>query len=250
MDAQVNANKRRALLLAGVFLASLAVVLGGVALLVGGVVGLFLGVLVALGITAGAYATSLRVALSLARARPADPLEHARLHNVVEGLCFASGLPKPRVCVVDDQALNAFAAGRSPKDAAVGVTTGLVANLSRVELEAVVAHELSHVKNYDVLISTLTVTMVALPASFLPASTVGRLVAAAVGSAREPVADISGVSLTRYPPGLVSALEKLRHGPSAVGVASRATAHLWIEPSEPVQTHTPLDERIEALRDL
>ena len=94
------------------------------------------------------------------RARPADPQEYARLHNLVEGLCIASGLPKPGVYVVDDPAPNAFATGRNPRHASIAVTTGLLEKMNRVELEGVVAHELSHIRNYDILISTLAVTLV------------------------------------------------------------------------------------------
>ena len=98
--------------------------------------------------------------LAVSRAHPADPQEYARLHNIVEGLCIASGLPKPRVYIVDDPAPNAFATGRNPKHAAIAVTTGLLEKLNRVELEGVVAHELSHIRNYDILVGTLAVTLV------------------------------------------------------------------------------------------
>ena len=87
-------------------------------------------------------------------------MQYARLHNLVEGLCIASGLPKPRIYVVDDEAPNAFATGRNPQHAAIAVTTGLLEKMNRVELEGVVAHELAHIKNYDILVSTLAVTMV------------------------------------------------------------------------------------------
>ena len=93
-------------------------------------------------------------------AHPADPQQYRRLYNLVEGLCIASGLPQPRVYVVDDPAPNAFATGRNPQNAAIAVTTGLLDKLNRVELEGVIAHELSHIKNYDILVSTLAVTLV------------------------------------------------------------------------------------------
>ena len=92
--------------------------------------------------------------------KPADPQQYQRLHNLVEGLCIAAGLPKPRVYIVDDPAPNAFATGRNPKHAAIAVTTGLLEKMNRVELEGVIAHELSHVRNYDILVSTLAVTLV------------------------------------------------------------------------------------------
>src|SRR5205085_4293061 len=107
-----------------------------------------------------AYWKSDAVALAMSHARPADPVEYARLHNVVEGLCVAAGLPKPRVYVIDDTAPNAFATGRDPKHAAIAVTTGLLGKMNRIELEGVLAHELSHIKNYDILVSTLAVTLV------------------------------------------------------------------------------------------
>ena len=97
---------------------------------------------------------------AVSRARPASVEEYPRLHNLVEGLCIAGGLPKPRIYVVDDPSPNAFATGRNPKHAAIAVTTGLLEKMNRVELEGVLAHELSHIKNYDILVSTLAVTMV------------------------------------------------------------------------------------------
>jgi heat shock protein HtpX len=248
-----------------------------------------------------AYWKSDSVALAMSRAKPADPVEYARLHNIIEGLCIAGGLPKPRLYIVDDAAPNAFATGRDPKHAAVAVTTGLLEKMNRIELEGVLAHELSHVKNYDILVSTLAVTMVGVitliadwtirfmwfgggrrrddnnggggPAVvfallgfllLILAPLVARLMQFAVSRRREALADMSGVELTRYPPGLISALEKLKDDQTVVGSASRATAHLWIEsplartPEEGrmawlnrlFDTHPPLEERIEALREL
>ena len=100
------------------------------------------------------------IALPVSRAVPADPEQYQRLHNLVEGLCIASGLPKPGVYIVDDPAPNAFATGRDPKHAAIAVTTGLLEKMNRVELEGVLAHELSHIRNYDILVCTLAVTLV------------------------------------------------------------------------------------------
>ena len=226
-----------------------------------------LGVLIALVIAAvgafAAYWKSDSVALAMSHARPADPVQYARLHNLVEGLCIAAGLPKPRVYVIDDPAPNAFATGRNPRHAAIAVTTGLLDKMNRIELEGILAHELSHVKNADVLASTLAVTLVGLP-SLVLVPLFGPVMQVAVSRRRESLADVSGVELTRYPPGLISALEKLKSDTTVVRFNSRATAHLWIEsplardPAEGrlswlnrlFDTHPPLDERIRALKEL
>ena len=266
-----------------------------------GIVGVVIAIVIAVASSAVAYWKSDAVALRMSRATPADPIEYARLHNVVEGLCIAGGLPKPRVYIVDDEAPNAFATGRDPKHAAIAVTTGLLTKMNRIELEGVLAHELSHIKNYDILVSTLAVTLVGFiaiasdigirmlwwgggrnrgndrdsggPMAFLAifgfvllifAPLIAQLMQFAVSRRREALADISGVELTRYPPGLISALEKLKDDQTVVHSASRATAHLWIEEPLPTQqaegklsrlnrmfsTHPPLDERIAALREL
>jgi heat shock protein HtpX len=270
-------------------------------LLGAGAVAVAVALVVAVGGVAGAWWRSDAIALAVSHARPADPVAHARLHNLVEGLCIAGGLPKPRVYVIEDPAPNAFATGRDPRHAAVAVTTGLLARLDRVELEGVLAHELSHIKNHDILVSTLAVTLVGVVALLadvslrflwwggprhrddrsdggggpqvvlaalgfvllLVAPLVARVMQAAVSRQREALADVAGVALTRYPPGLISALEKLRDDTTVVHSGSRATAHLWIESpidrsgegrlawlNRRFDTHPPLSERIEALREL
>ena len=265
-----------------------------------GAVGIVIALVVALTMSALSYWKSDAVALRMSRARPADPVEYARLHNIIEGLCIAAGLPKPRVYIVDDEAPNAFATGRDPKHAAIAVTTGLLDKMNRIELEGVLAHELSHIKNYDILVSTIAVTLVgfialasdiairtlwwgggrsrddrdgggagAILAIFgfallILAPLIAQLMQFAVSRRRESLADISGVELTRYPPGLISALEKLRDDQTVVHSHSRATAHLWIEQPMPTEkeegklsrlnrlfdTHPPLEDRIAALREL
>jgi heat shock protein HtpX len=270
------------------------------ALLQFGFVGVFIALAVAIGMSFAAYWKSDSVALAMSRAHPADEVTYARLHNIVEGLCIAAGLPKPRVYVIDDEAPNAFATGRDPKHAAIAVTTGLLDKMNRIELEGVVAHELSHIKNYDILVSTLAVTLVGFialasdigirmlwwgggrrrndnndggPFALLAilgfvllilAPIIAQLMQFAVSRKRESLADQSGVELTRYPPGLIAALEKLRDDETVVHAHSRATAHLWIEQPMPTEreqgrlsrlnrlfdTHPPLDERIAALREL
>jgi heat shock protein HtpX len=299
---QISANKRKTVLLIFLFVLLLSAV--GLAvdyLLRGGVIGF---VIVAIIVTVSSfvsYFNSDKVALRMAHAVPADPVQYARYHNLVEGLCIASGLPKPRLYIVDDDAPNAFSTGRNPKHAAVAVTTGLLDKMNRVELEGVLAHELSHIRNYDVLVMTLAVTMVGIIALIsdyflrimfwtggrggrddndsnnpfgivfailgfvllIFAPIIATLMQFAVSRKREYLADASGVQLTRYPPGLISALEKLKDDHTSTHFASKATAHLWIE--EPLDkesnkgaskwnhlfdTHPPIDDRIHALEQM
>jgi heat shock protein HtpX len=241
----IAANKRRSVVLVAVAVAMVAIVVWALAALFGGGwLGLVIGVVLGLGGAAGAYLKSDAVALSVSRARPAEPEDYPRLHNLVEGLCAAAGLPKPDLFVIDDQAPNAFAIGRNPRHAAIVFTAGLVEKLNRMELEGVVAQELSHVKNYDILPSTLAVTLVALPGALVPPLR-ARALRLAVGPRREALGDVSGVALTRYPPGLISALEKLRLDDTVVAPGSRATDHLWLDSSM-----EDVDERIAALREL
>ncbi len=235
MPDQVAQNKRRSLLLLGAAFLLVAVVAGAVTSLFGlGWIGIVIAFGLAGGVSAASWWGSEKVALAVSRAQPADPTEHARLHNLVEGLCIASGLPKPRIYVIDDPAPNALAIGRSPQHAAIAVTTGLLALMNRVELEAVLAHELSHIKNDDILVATLAVT-----------SPLRRRV---VDRDCHALADVAAVQMTRYPPALISALEKLRDDTTVVQASSRATSHLWIE--APVDRHPPIDERIAALQEM
>ncbi|MQB00469.1 MAG: M48 family metalloprotease [Actinobacteria bacterium] len=250
--------------------------------------------------TWGSYFRADKIALAMSRAKPADETRFKQLHNIVESLSLAAGMPKPRVYVVEDTAPNAFATGRNPEHAAIAVTTGLMEKLTRDELEGVIAHELSHIKNRDTLVMTIAVTLVGvivlLADWFLRAMwwgggrgrdrgggagpilaivglvlmifapIIAQLMQMAVSRRREFLADMDGAFLTRYPQGLIGALEKLKEDQTVVRSASRATAHLWIE--EPTAqragergarrsgawlnrlfaTHPPLDERIAALR--
>jgi heat shock protein HtpX len=223
--------------------ALLAVLAGPLLLVVAAVVALVL--------AAVAYLYADRVVLGLSHARPASPDDEPRYHNLVEGLCVSAGLPKPELYVIDDDAPNSFATGRSPTHAAIVVTTGLLQKLSRMELEGVLAHELSHIRSNDVLVTSLGTALVGLP--LMPAGPLAaRLMATLVGRGRERDADIGGVRLTRYPPGLAAALEELRRAGPAALPASRAMAHLWISspPLDAGDGATRLEARIAALRDM
>jgi heat shock protein HtpX len=297
----VRANKRRSVALVAGFTAFVVVVGLAVGVLVGnGPVFTLVALVISGAVAAVSYWKSDKIALAVSRARPAPVEEYQRLHNLVEGLCIAAGLPKPGVYVIDDPAPNAFATGRNPQHAAIAVTTGLLDTMNRVELEGVIAHELSHIRNYDILVSTLAVTMVGAialmtdlavrmiwwnggrvprsgdrdgggnPLAFLGlillvlAPIIAKAMQATISRRRETLADVSACQMTRYPPGLISALEKLKADTTVTHSASTATAHLWIEqPMSGVgdagklggihrlfDTHPPLDERIALLREL
>lgn len=309
MYDELKANKRRSILLILGFVVIVFALGWAFSTLVGGgPIGIGIALLLAGGAALLSYWKSDAIALAMSHAHPADPREYARLYNLVDGLCIASGLPKPRLFIVDDDAPNAFATGRDQKHAAIAVTTGLLAKLDRLELEAVLAHELGHIKNNDILVATLAVTMVgaiailsdlglrvlwwggtshkndrdkdnagfgailAVLALVLLVLTpvIAKLMQFAISRRRETLADVTGVSMTRYPPGLIRALEKLRDDDTVVHSNSRATAHLWIESPMPrragedrergesrmlklnrmFDTHPPIEDRIAALREL
>jgi heat shock protein HtpX len=252
-------------------------------------------VIVSMGMAAAGYYSSDKVVLAISRARPVTKDEYPYLYNVVEGLAIAAGVPTPRCYVIDDTAPNAFATGRNPQNAVICVTTGILEKLNRVELEGVIAHEMSHIKNFDIRLQTLVVVMagvVALLSDWILRSffwgggrrrggragrggggagailiVVGLVLAAlspfiatiiqlAISRKREFLADASGAMLTRYPPGLASALRKISADPEPLEAANKATAHLYIvNPLKNVRgavnrlfsTHPPIEERIAAL---
>jgi heat shock protein HtpX len=302
LNEQIARNKRRTFLMLLGFVVVITLAATAIVLLFGGGwVGVVIAFVIAMALAWGSYYNSDKIAIAASRAQPADETEYRRYHNLVEGLCIAAGLPKPRLYVVDDPAPNAFATGRNPKHAALAVTTGLLDVMNRVELEGVIAHELSHVKNYDILVTTIAVTAVgtialisdiglrfafwgglsgrrdnngdsgplgaviaiASLAVLMLAPFAGYLMQMAMSRNREYLADASGVQLTRYPPGLISALEKLRDDQAVVHHATKATAQMWIE--QPLETdkqkpgskfnnlfdtHPPLEDRIARLQEM
>lgn len=208
------------------------------------------------------YWYSDKIALSLARAVPADPVRYRSLHNVVENLAITAGLPKPAVYIIPDAAPNAFATGRNAKHASVAVTEGLLAMMTQAELEGVMAHELSHIGNRDILLQSMVAVLVgfiSIVADMFTRSMIwgGRsrdnnegqggnilaivgivfivlspiiatLIQLAISRKREYLADASGALLTRYPEGLASALEKISLYGRPMQHASNATAHMYI----------------------
>lgn len=210
------------------------------------------------------YYFSDSITLSLSRAKEVDRQSNPELYRLVENLTIAAGLPLPRIYIIEDSAPNAFATGRDPKHAVVCVTTGILQKLNKTELEGVIAHELSHVGNYDIRFMTLVVVLVGiitlladwmlrisffggrrrsnnseggqLQLIFLIAGLIlailspliGMLIQLSVSRKREFLADASGALLTRYPQGLADALEKIDSDPAPLVEANRATAHLYI----------------------
>ena len=264
--AQIAANKRRTIyVMVGFTLFVTAVVAVFDLAFAGGPIFIAVAVVAALVMVWGGYFSSDKLAIAASRGVEADPSQFRELHNLVEGLCLGVGLPKPRIYIVDDPAPNAFATGRNPEHAAIAVTTGLLALMNRSQLEGVLAHELSHIHNYDILVGTIAVTLVGFLALlsdfglrllffgsmggrrrnsqdqtqiFILAIAIVFLIIApfaakamqfAISRRREALADVSGVLITRNPEALISALEKLRDNPAVIAHAPAATAHLWIE---------------------
>jgi heat shock protein HtpX len=296
MYEQIASNKRRSFVLVLFFLVLIFLLVWLFDQIVGmGTAGLIAAVVIAVAMTIGSYYASDKIVLTMSKARPVKKEDYPYLYNVVEGLAIAAGLPQPRCYVIDDTAPNAFATGRNPQNSVIVVTTGLLEKLNRVELEGVVAHEMSHIKNYEVRLQTLTVVMVGVVAllsdwmrrSFwwgggrrrssdrgkgggggaalilalalvmaILSPLIAQLIRLAISRKREFLADASGAMLTRYPPGLASALRKISDDKEPLEVANKATAHLYIvNPLKDLKgsvnklfsTHPPIEERIAAL---
>jgi heat shock protein HtpX len=301
---RIASNRRKTILVIALALLFAA----GVGLLLGYIIGggsfsasltaLVIGLLIAAFSAWWSYRYGDRVVLRTSRARPVTPEEEPRLHNIVEGLAIAGGIPKPAVYVVPEQAPNAFATGRDPEHSSVAVTQGLLDTMNRVELEGVVGHEMAHVKDRDILLGTVVATLVGsvvLLSEFLlrwfwwgggrrsnsDGGAQGYAIVAAIGLVvailtpivaqaiklamsrqREYQADAEGVMLTRYPPGLTSALKKIAGDVTPMRYANNATAHLWLNQPSRTQgeryhwwenlfsTHPPIQERIRRLEEM
>jgi heat shock protein HtpX len=274
---RIDANRRNTFLLLFVFVALLA----GASIAIGIILGLpypFAPLLIIpfLIIALVSYYGSSGVALAISQAREVTKDDEPELYRTVENLCIGAGLPMPKVYVIEDGSPNAFATGRDPDHAAVAVTRGLLQKLDKLELEGVIAHELSHIGNYDIRVMTIVVVLVGLAALMADlalrltlfgagrrSSNRGRgggagvviiyaialvaviltpiaaqLIRFAISRQREFLADASGALLTRYPEGLARALEKISADPDPLEVANKATAHLYI--NDPLREHKSL----------
>lgn len=221
-----------------------------------------------------AYWFSDKLVLKMYRAKPVTYESNRELYRLVENLCITAGLPVPKIYIVDQPQLNAFATGRNPEHAVIAVTTGLLAKLDRSELEGVLAHELSHIGNRDMLVSTVIVVLagfIAILSDIFLRSTMFRrssndrnggqvqgvmiliglvfailapiaatLMRLAISRRREALADASGALLTRYPEGLANALAKIAHDKTPMPPANNSTAHLWIDDPFNGEKKTPL----------
>ncbi len=236
----------------------------------------------------GSYWFSDKIVLAMSNAKLVEFESNKELYRLVENLCITAGLPLPKIYIIDDTAPNAFATGRDSRHAVIAVTSGLLQKLDRSELEGVIAHELSHIGNRDILLSTVVVVLVgivALLADFfrrsmwfgggrrnndrggggliviaaiilsILAPVFAMLIQLAISRKREFLADADGALLTRYPEGLANALRKISADQEPLEVANRATAHLYIanpfkgqKVSKMFMTHPPIEERIAALR--
>lgn len=205
------------------------------------------------------YWNSDKIVLKLTKAKPAEKEKYPELHRIVENLAISNGLPKPRLYILEDRQPNAFATGRNPEKGVIAVTTGLIERLERAELEAVMAHELGHIGNNDILISSIVVVLVGtvvLIADFffrmaffgrmggrekggalvmvgalvfiILAPILAQIMKLAISRKREFLADSTAALTTRYPEGLASALEKISSDPNQLKTANDATAHLYI----------------------
>lgn len=251
---------------------------------------LYLAVIFSLIWSFSSYWYSDKIVLSLTKSRLIQKKENPELYRIVENLSITAGLPVPKIYIIDDISPNAFATGRDPKHGIVCVTSGLLDKLDKTELEGVIAHELSHIGNRDILLSSVVVVLVGIIAllsdwllrslfwgrrrrdddskigfimlafgiiAAIIAPLAATLLRLAISRKREFLADASGALLTRYPEGLASALEKISQDPNPLKAASNATSHLFI--SNPFRkkaisklwmTHPSIDERIKALRQM
>lgn len=260
--SQISANKWKTWLIVGLFVVFITTLLF--------VYGkttpdplLFLGIgLVISGVSSFvSYYYSDKVILAMSKAKHITKKDNPELYRIVENLCIGEGIPMPRIYIIEDSALNAFATGRDPKHGVICFTTGILETLNKAELEGVTAHELSHIKNFDIRLMSIIVVLVglvALLADFFMRSLwwhgsdndnrnssnsvflligialaivsplIATLIQLAVSRKREFLADASGALLTRYPEGLASALEKISKDKEPLEVANNATAHLYI----------------------
>lgn len=265
MYSQIDSNKRKTVVLISLFIAIVVAI--GYFLdwyMQGGGAMVFIAVIISVVMSLVGYYSSDKIALASTKAREIKKEDNPYVYRMVENLCITAGMPVPRVHIIDSPALNAFATGRDPEHASIALTTGIINALENEELEGVIAHELSHIKNYDIRVMTIVVVLagiivlagdmfwraqwfgggrrsndrgggqlgailMVIGIVFLILSPIiAELIKLAISRKREFLADASGALMTRYPEGLARALEKISASPAKLETASTATAHLFI----------------------
>ena len=283
---QSDRNTRNTYILMSVFLVFVIAVGWVFSQAMGSSAILWLAVIISILMSVGSYWYSDKLVLKMSKAKLVEFESNKELYRLVENLCITAGLPLPKIYIIDDTAPNAFATGRDSEHAVVAVTSGLLQKLDRSELEGVIAHELSHIGNRDILLATVVVVlvgMVALLADFfrhslwfgggsrdnnkgggwimivaillsILAPLFALLIQLAISRKREFLADADAALLTRYPEGLANALRKISGDSEKLEVANRATAHLYIanpfkgkKVSKMFMTHPPIEDRIASL---
>lgn len=282
----IAANKRNSVLLVLILLVLVASVAGAIGFATGGAEyggpqALFFGAIAFCIAGLGAlisYFSGTRIIMAVSGAQPADPGRERQLHNIVEEVCIAAGLPKPKLYIIEDSAPNAFACGRNPQHSAIAVTRGLLQKLNRNELQGVIAHELAHIQEYDILFATLMsvlVGMVVLMCDMfrnwlwfggrrrrsssgrgnqaeallaviaivlmIIAPLFAQIIQLAASRQREYLADATGAKITRDPESLARALEKIASDPEPLKAANRGTQHLYIV--NPLKGKAPADSQ-------
>jgi len=264
MYNEITSNKRKSILLILVFFLLIAGVGWWASIYFESGPGIIvIAVALATGLSLASYYQGDKIALGVSKAQPLKKEDNPYVYRLVENLCIATGLPIPKIYIINDPALNAFATGRDPEHASIALTTGIINALENEELEGVIAHELSHVKNYDIrfmMVVIVCVGTIALIADFtlrsfffrgmggrssnnrggqgvliliglalaILAPLAAKLIQLAISRKREFLADASGALATRYPEGLARALEKISASSAQLKTANRATAHLYI----------------------
>ncbi len=285
MYSQIAKNKRKTFYIMSLFVLIIVAIGYAYGLYVGDFSSLYFIFGFALIYSLISYFTAAKVALAVNGAKEIEKRDNPRLYRIVENLSITTGTPMPKIYVMNDSAPNAFATGRDPKHASVTATTGLLEIMEDSELEAVMAHEMGHIQNYDIRVMMIVfacVSIIGLMSDFLLrmmwwgdednqspialivaiavailAPIVALLVQMAVSRRREYLADATGALTTRYPDGLVSALQKLKETSTATKKQNSSTAHLFF--ANPLKgksvaklfsTHPPLEDRIRKLQDM
>lgn len=287
MYNQIAANKRRTYLLLFMFLLLVGALAWVISALFGKPSYLFIIGVVALGYAALSYFSGSKMALAVHGAKEITKKDNPRYWRTVENLAITNGMPMPKVYIMNDPAPNAFATGRDPKHSAVCATTGLLETMDDSELEGVMAHELGHIKNFDMRVNTIAfalvgvialigdffwhisifggdderegnaLTYVLAIAAIILAPLAATLIQMAISRRREYLADATGALTTRYPEGLASALEKIAAYGSSLRKPNTSTAHMFFSNPLPPKalfnlfsTHPPVEERIKILREM